>query len=222
MWLLIAAHSLQILYHSYQGTIRMKRFLLALFFIAAISSSHSVAQFGIAAGMNFETMSDISGSREATFENVTGYHAGMFYDFGLGAVGLKVGAYLRDLSNVEMNRSGFIDSFDIVLIDVPVDLRFNLTATPVIRPYILAGPVFSFPSSTNEEYDKALEKVNVSGNVGGGFAIDIAGVTLFPEIRYVIGVTRFLKDKFEIGGFEFDANEAQRQNSVMLRLGIGF
>lgn len=200
----------------------MKRLLLAFLFLITVSSSISFAQFGIAAGMNFESMSDISGSREATFENVTGYHAGMFYNFGMGAVGLKIGAFLRDVSNIEMNRSGFIDSFDVVLIDVPVDVRFNLTATPVVRPYLVAGPVFSFPSSTDEEYNDALEKVNVSGNVGGGLAIDIAGVTLFPEIRYVIGVTRFLKDEFEIGGFQFDADEAQRQNSVMLRLGIGF
>ena len=31
-----------------------------------------------------------------------------------------------------------------------------------------------------------------------------------------------MKDKFSIGGVEFDADEIQRQNSVRLRLGIGF
>ena len=200
----------------------MKRILAAMLLILIWSPNVSFAQLGVAAGLNFDSMSDISGNRQATFDNATGYHVGLFYNLGMGPVGMRVGAFYRDISGMEMDRAGVIDSFDLTLIDVPIDLRFNLTATPVVRPYLLAGQVLSFPSSSDAEYDNALEKVSVAGNVGGGLALSLGGVTLFPEIRYVIGVSRFMKDKFEIGGFEFDSNEAQRQNSVMLRLGIGF
>ena len=200
----------------------MKRIFFLLLLALLWSPQSSFAQLGVAAGLNFDTMSDISGNREATFENATGYHVGLFYNIGMGPVGLRIGGFYRDISGLETDLAGASDAFDLTMIDVPIDLRFNLTATPLIRPYLLAGPVFSFPSSSDPEYDEALEQVSVSGNVGGGLAISVGAITLFPEIRYVIGVSRFMKDKFEIGGFEFDSDEAQRQNSVMLRLGIGF
>ncbi len=200
----------------------MKQILFFLLAVLFWTPANSFAQLGIAAGLNFESMSDISGNRDATFENASGYHVGLFYNMGAGPVGLRIGAYYRDVADVEIDRAGVVDAFDLTMIDVPIDLRFNLTATPLIRLYLFAGPVLSFPSSGNAEYDDALEKVSVAGNVGAGIAISVGGITLYPEFRYAIGVSRFMKDKFEIGGFEFDSDEAQRQNSVMLRLGIGF
>lgn len=200
----------------------MKRITYFIFLFLLWTPAASFGQLGLAAGLNFETMSDISGNREATFDNASGYHVGVFYNMGAGPVGLRIGAYYRDIADMELDTDGVVDAFDLTLIDVPLDLRFNLTATPFIRPYLLAGPVLSFPSSTDSDYDEALEKVSVSGNVGAGLAITVAGVTLFPEVRYAIGVSRFMKDKFQVGGFEFDSDEAQRQNSVMVRLGIGF
>ncbi len=200
----------------------MKRIIYLFLAVLLWMPTTSFAQLGIAAGLNFESMSDITGNREATFDNASGYHVGVFYDLGAGPVGLRIGAFYREVPDVQLDTAGIVDAFDLTLVDVPVDLRFNLTATPVIRPYLLAGPVFSFPSSSNSEYDEAFEQVSVAGNVGGGVAISLGGITLFPEIRYAIGVTRFMKDKFQIGGFEFDSGEAQRQNSVMIRLGVGF
>ena len=182
----------------------------------------SLGQLGVAAGLNFDEMSDISGDREATFENATGYHVGLYYDMGAGPVGLRIGGFYREVKDVEVNLDGLVDAFDLTMIDVPIDLRFNLTATPVIKPYIFGGPVLSVPSSSNDEYDSALSEFAVSGNVGAGIAFSFGSLKLFPEFRYAIGVSRFMKDEFEIGSKTFNPEEAQRQNSIMLRLGIGF
>jgi len=201
----------------------MNRFLLLVLFALLFGTPmSSYAQLGVAAGLNFESMSEVTGDAEATFENSTGYHVGIFYDLGMGPISVRLGGFYRDVSDVETTRNGVIDAFDLTMVDVPVDVRFNLTATPLVHPYILAGPVFSFPSSTDTEYDKALEKVSVSGNVGAGLAFNLGAVTIYPEVRYVIGVSRFMKDQFEIGGVSFDSEEVQRQNSVMIRLGVGF
>lgn len=193
--------------------------LFAALFLVPNSAS---AQLGVAAGLNFDNFSDISGDRQATFDNANGYHVGVFYDLGAGPIGLRVGAFYRDVGDVDLTLDGVDDAFDLTMIDVPIDVRFNLTATPIIRPYLTAGPVLSFPSSGVEDYDNALADVSVSGNVGAGLAISLGGLRLFPEVRYAIGVSRFMKDSFSIGSVDFEANDVQRQNSVMLRLGIGF
>ena len=195
-----------------------------LLFIAALlwMPSQSMAQLGVAAGLNFDEMSDISGDREATFENASGYHVGVFYDIGAGPIGLRIGGYYREIADIEVDLDGLRGAFDLTMIDVPIDLRLNLTATPVIKPYIFGGPVISIPSSTDDDYDGALEDFAVSGNVGAGVAIKLGALRLYPEFRYAIGVSRFMKDEFEIGNVSFNSEEAQRQNSIMLRLGIGF
>ncbi len=190
--------------------------------ILILTPTQAQGQLGIAAGLNYDELSDISGNREAAFDNASGYHVGVFYDLSLATVGLRVGAFYRDAGDVDVSISDVDDTFALTSWDFPVDIRFNLSATPVIRPYVMVGPVFSFPSSGADEYDGALEDVSISGNIGAGLELSLGSIRLYPEFRYSIGVSRFMKDKFSIGGVEFDADEIQRQNSVMLRLGIGF
>ncbi len=111
-----------------------------------------------------------------------------------------------------------LDRFDLAMVDFPVDIRLNLTASPLVQPYFLFGPVFSVPSSGNDFIDKNLESLLVTGNVGMGLSINIAGISLFPEFRYSIGITRLIKDSVEIGGVAVET-DVQRVNSVLLRIG---
>jgi len=197
--------------------------LFALFsLLTCLSPFQAHAQLGIAAGLNFDELSDISGSREATFDNANGYHVGVFYDLGLSMVGLRIGAFYRDVGDVDVSLDGVEGAFDLSMVDIPIDVRFNISSTPFLKPYIVAGPVLSFPSSGDDEFKDALEDVTVSGNVGVGVALNLGGIRIYPELRYAIGVSRFMKDSFSIGNVEFETDELQRQNSVMLRLGIGF
>jgi len=63
--------------------------ILVLMVCSAPRESH--AQLGVAAGLNFDRLSDIdAGSRSATFDNATGYHVGVFYDLGLGPPGVRL------------------------------------------------------------------------------------------------------------------------------------
>ena len=183
----------------------------------------AAAQFGIAAGFNYESLSDIDlGDAKGTFDSASGYHVGIFYDRMFGSVGVKVGIFYRDLGDFEGEWEGVqeeIDHFDLTMIDFPVDIRFNLSATPVVQPYLLAGPVFSIPSSGSNTFDDSLESFLISGTIGGGIMMNIAGLKIFPEFRYMIGVSRLLEDQIEFLGTELHT-DVERVNSVMLRLGI--
>jgi hypothetical protein len=198
---------------------------LILLLVGLASAPAANAQLGVAAGLNFESFDDLDfGSSSATFDNATGYHAGVFYDLGLGLASVRLGVFYRDIGNVAVTVAGGGNEylFDLNMIDVPVDLRFNLTATPAVRPYILAGPVFSFPNSGDDTFGDELETVSVSGAVGAGVQIGLGALTLYPEVRYGVGISRFMNDSFDIGGTTFTSDNTQRLNSVMLRLGIGF
>ncbi|MCZ6706005.1 MAG: hypothetical protein O6942_08915 [Bacteroidetes bacterium] len=187
-------------------------------------TQRSYAQIGIAVGLNYDNVSDFdAGDFSASYDAASGYHAGLFYDLSLGTIGLRLGAFYRDLGDIEsasdIDVAEEVENFDLTMIDFPVDIKLNLTATPLIHPYVLFGPVFSVPSSGVDFIDNNLESLLVTGNVGIGLAVNIGGISLFPEFRYAIGITRLLKDRIEIGGVEVDT-EVQRVNSAMLRLGV--
>ncbi len=181
-----------------------------------------LAQLGVAAGLNYDQMSDLEvGSATGTFENASGYHIGVFYDLGLGPVGLRTGLFYRNLGKLDASLPNMIKNFDLSLFEVPVDLQFDLSATPVIAPYLIVGPVFSLPFSGDKDFKDAFERVSVSGNIGLGVAMNILGLRLFPEFRYTIGISRFMKENVEIGSVKFESADPQRLNSVILRIGVG-
>jgi len=195
--------------------------LLCSLILIFVSVRATRAQIGFAAGLNFDSISDVKlGSADATFDNATGYHLGVFYDLGFGPTAFRVGLFYRDAGTLTASVPGLRPDFDLSLVEIPVDLRFNLTATPIIRPYFSVGPVFSFPSSGNSDFDRNLEKMTVSMNVGLGLSMHVLGVDLFPEARYNVGISSILKDELNIGGIGVRASDTQRLNTVMLRLGV--
>lgn len=204
----------------------MTRILSGLLLVALMATSpdQAKAQLGFAAGLNFESVSDINSSGlEGTYDNASGYHAGLFLDFGAGPIGLRLGAFYRDLGEFEVTLAGLKNTVDVTALDFPLDLRFAVIPTPVVKPYLMAGPVFSIPRSSDEEYDESLEDISVAGNVGFGLEISLAGITLLPEFRYTVGVTPFVKNEFTLGGRTFVAEKNdQRSNTAMLRVGIRF
>jgi len=198
--------------------------LFAALFLAG--SRPAAAQLGVAAGLNFDSFQDVKfGSSSATYDNATGYHAGVFYDIGAGIAAIRIGAFYRDLGELALTVDGGGREyfFDLNLIEIPVDLRFNLTTTPAIKPYLLVGPVFSFPNTGDDRFTDELKTASVTGTVGAGIAINAGGLKLYPEVRYGIGVSRFWEDTLDLGdGFTISSEDPQRMNTVMLRLGLGF
>lgn len=196
---------------------------ITLFVAALFVALPAHAQLGVAAGLNYESMDDIeTNSARATFDNATGYHVGIFYDMGVGPAGLRLGLFYRDIGEVDIDFGGISDTFSATMIDIPVDVRFNLTMTPIVRPYVMAGPVFSFASTNDNDYEDALSDVSVAGNVGVGLALALGGLKLTPEFRYSVGVSRFMKEEVNIRGVSFNSGDVQRLNTVMLRLGVSF
>ena len=197
-------------------------FVVVILVLSDVGTRGLCAQIGVAAGLNYEEISDLEiGNTKGTFDNASGYHIGVFYDLGVGPAGIRTGLFYRSMGKFDASLPGIVKDFDLSLFEIPVDFRFNLSATPVLTPYVIFGPVFSFPFSSDNDFKDAFEQVSVSGNVGVGLAMNLMGLRIFPEFRYTIGISRFMKKNLSIGSVNFEATDPQRLNTVMLRIGVG-
>ncbi len=185
------------------------------------------AQLGVAAGLNFDSFTDIRVfDGNATLDNSTGWHAGVFLDLALGPIALRPGIFYRDLSRIDLSVTGFTDTFglNVNMIEVPVDVRIRLAPTPLIKPYAVVAPVFAFAnSSKSDDVEHAVEDFAMSANVGLGLELSAPGlgIRLFPEIRYAFGLSRFINKEFQIAGQTVQTTDISRNNAFMLRIGVG-
>ncbi len=208
-------------------TIRLASLSMVIL-LAAWWAQPAQAQLGVAAGLNYDQFSDIQfNDREATFDNASGYHVGIFYDLAVGPLALRPGLFFRNISDIEYDFGfsglGQRETFDLSLIEIPVDVRFRFAA-PIIKPYAFAGPVFSFASTNDDNFQDNLENLFVSANIGAGIelAVPVLGISILPEIRYAFGITRYLKEEVQIGNATITAEDTEKLNTLMLRLGIAF
>lgn len=197
--------------------------LLTLLLIAAPAR----AQIGFGGGLNFNSSDDLEfGDAEATFENSTGYHIGVFYDFAVGPLGIRPGIFYRDIGSYEFNLTDFgadTEVFDLSMIEIPIDLRYRIVL-PLVKPYLLAGPVIGIPQSEGE-FDDDLEDFTFTANVGLGVELSPPAMSLkiMPEIRYAFGVSSFVKEDIEIGDVAtFTADDSPSASAFMLRLNVVF
>ncbi|WP_263786152.1 porin family protein [Salinibacter grassmerensis] len=196
-------------------------------FLLGLVVTPAQAQLGVSGGLNFESAGDIETSRtgNATLDNSTGYHVGLVYELGLGAATIRPGFFYRRVGTFEF--SGDVlqgeTQFDVSSWQVPVDVRFTVLPTPLVKPYVLAGPMATFPRGEGD-FGDATEDISYSLNVGIGANISIPTVSLKiqPELRYEFGASKFIKDDFEIGGTSFQPQDSPSFSAFGLRVNVIF
>ncbi|MFB6247372.1 MAG: outer membrane beta-barrel protein [Salinibacter sp.] len=186
------------------------------------------AQLGVAGGLNFESASaiDTRTSDNTTLENSTGYHIGLVYELGLGPATLRPGFFYRRVGTFKFSPSALPQGetrFDVAAWQVPVDLRLTVLPTPLVSPYVLAGPMATFPRGEGD-FENATEEISYSLNVGVGANISLPATSLKiqPELRYEFGATKFIKEDFTIGGTEFNPQESPSFSAFGLRVNVIF
>lgn len=203
--------------------------LAALLVGFAAPTGASGQGMGFSVGANFNRLGDIeSADRDATLENVAGWHAHLWFDLPIGPVAIRPGIRYMDAGRIfdPESTSGFGDFSDQEIIDeqvvtfleVPLDLRFRMPL-PLITPYALAGPVLRFTTDNNNR--DRLEELSMAAGLGVGAELGVLGIRLYPELKYTFGVTRFTKEEYQFRGVVVRPDEDQRLNVVMLSLGIG-
>ena len=209
------------------GTKQTRLVLLTLLtgLLLASTATPARAQLGVAAGLNFESAGDIdtNTNQNTTLDNSTGYHVGLVYDFGLGPLSVRPGFFYRKVGKTyELPSSIEEANAEVSAWEVPVDLRFTVLSTPIISPYILAGPKASFVRSDLDEIDDELEDISYSIAIGLGAEISLgSALTLQPELRYDYGATSYIDETIEVGNVRF-TQEDPKLSAFALRLNVLF
>lgn len=199
---------------------------------SGLLASPARAQFGVTGGLNFAQMDDFTSSVQntsvnAAFDNATGYHVGLVYELGGGRWSVRPAAVFRTIGTYTLPQdptvSDIRDEFDLQVVEVPFDIKLRLLDLPLIHPYLLAGPMASFPWGEGD-FSDATEEIALSANVGGGINIETSWlpVSLQAEIRYETGVTDMLKNDFTVGGQTFEVRNDPRNSALSVRLNLLF
>lgn len=190
------------------------------------------AQLGVTAGLNFAQMDDFTSSVQNTsvntaFDNSTGYHVGLLYEFGSGTWTFRPGAVFRTIGTYSLPRDPTVgdlrDEFDLQVVEVPLDIRLRLLDLPLIHPYVLAGPQASFPWSEGG-FSDATKDIALSANVGAGVNIEASWLpaSLQMELRYETGLTDFLENNFTVGDRTFEVQDEPQNSAISVRLNLLF
>lgn len=184
--------------------------LLALALAAGAPLAHAqlIPSFGVTGGLNFGSLSDAAG---ADLDQSTGYHIGVFGDFGFGPLATRASVLYVRAGDIE----GLADDASITFVAVPLDLKFQFPS-PVVKPYALLGPEARF--ATGDLADADARSVNLALNAGVGAELNaILGPKAFAELRYALDVTGFFDDDV----FGFPTDESFKVNVFFLRIGVG-
>ncbi|MEX2471799.1 MAG: outer membrane beta-barrel protein [Gemmatimonadota bacterium] len=187
--------------------------------VTLVSALPAQAQLGIGAGLNFSDFEDIdSGSGSATLDGSNGYHFGLFVNLGSGALSLRPGVFYHRLGTYDFP-SG--DELELSAIEVPIDVRLTLMPEGPVRPFVLAGPVLTFPRSG--DFDRAVEDMSLSADIGAGLELNMGELSLMPELRYSVGVTNYFTETIEVGSVTVTPTDGERRiGKLMLRLNVMF
>ena len=177
---------------------------------------------GVAAGTNFDRLSEIEGDARASFDNATGFHVGIFYDLALGPLALRPGLVYVDVGAIDLEGDPG-EELELELVEGPVDLRLRL-ATPVLTPYLLGGPVVRLNAGDDEILGAEQRDVSVAGPVGVAVEVPVPGLglRLFSELRYPFGLTGVTDNEVRMGDVVFEPSEDPDLNAIKLRMGVTF
>jgi len=211
------------MYTYMRSSIRSLGILLLAAGLTVGLTTSAQAQLGVAGGLNLSSDDDLElQNRQQTLSNSTGYHVGLVYDIGLGALSVRPGIFYRHVGSYDFGNvsAGGNESLDLSTIEAPLDVRLTVLPLPFIDPYLMAGPKLTIPRGEGELGDET-EEVSVTANVGFGFAVAVPKlpIELQPEVRYEFGTSNYIEDEFDIEDQTFSPSDPQF-STFSIRLNI--
>ncbi|WP_342646384.1 porin family protein [Mucilaginibacter sp. CSA2-8R] len=189
----------------------MKKYILSIaLLIASVAASKAQSTIGIKGGINFAKI-NTDNIKESS---VTGYQAGIFARLGNSLylqpelyLGSRGGKFEGSSSGNSASASGKVT---FTTLNVPLLLGTKLVSAGPISVRAMAGPIYSYNLSENNNVNSALQDFGKYKNstlgyqVGAG--VDIGNIT--ADLRYEGGLTKI--------------NENYGQRANLWALSVGF
>ncbi|MBX2818698.1 MAG: PorT family protein [Rhodothermaceae bacterium] len=205
----------------------MNNYLSVLLSISAFlsfslfSANSAQAQFGFSFGSNTNKLTEVDEFTE--FENAQGWHIEIWFDAPAGPMELRPGLrYVSAGSIFEVANdaeAAFRDDTNIGIFEIPIDFRFRFNMD-IIRPFVALGPILRFPTGGGDDVT-GMKSMHVAGGFGVGLELRVSRVILYPELKYVFGITPFLDSEFQIAQRTYRSEDNQLLNGFMVRFSVG-
>lgn len=193
---------------------------LALGLVCSLPTA-AQAQIGILAGYNRDALAEFLPENGFDLTDFTdGYHVGVFLNFNLATFSIRPALIYHRMPQLVARAGEERVRFDIDLVEIPLDFRIRLPL-PAVQPYVLGGPVLTFPSSTFSGVDDLLAARPVRVEFGVGVELDL-GFRLWPEVRYGFGIGSLMGSDVAVGSQVLQGDGEPRHDALTLRLGISF
>ena len=195
--------------------------LFAFLSFSVFSVNTAQAQIGFSFGTNTNKLTEVDSFTE--FENAQGWHIGIWFDMPAGPLELRPGLrYVSAGSVFEIANdaeSAFRDDVNISVFEIPVDFRFRFNME-IIRPFVALGPILRFPTGGGSDIS-GMKSMHVAGGFGVGLELRVSRVILYPELKYVFGITPFVDSEFQIAQRTYRSDNTQLLNGFMIRFAVG-
>ena len=163
----------------------MKRILSVIALLLLIGYTADAQRFGIKGGLNFNNLGDISTNVTETYENRTGFHAGIMYQAKIPAIGLAVQPELLYMRTGVKNSGNGIYTDNLIL---PLNLQLGLDLI-MLRPYVLVAPYVTYALGKGDEFtDVAWDDIHrFNYGIGAGVGLDIWKLQIVGKYNWDLG-----------------------------------
>ena len=193
----------------------MKKLLLFFCFFTFLISSAQL-DFGIKAGVNYNSFNDlnITGGSFGTNEfvdskNSVGYHFGIFSQFNLTKFYIRTELlYVHNKGSFDSQFSN-VSNFDLSTLELPILVGYN-----IIKPlsfYIGPSLIYSLDSNFSDFFDLTIENdLSVGFNIGANFVVDKFGIDLRYSSGFSENTASYLDDiPLDGNGYILDTRPSQ-------------
>lgn len=155
----------------------MKRNLLLLVAFLLVSVQ-GFSQFGIKAGLNFNTMGDINlgNIEKGSMDNKTGFHVGALYKMKIPLTGLSLQpelVYTQNESTLGTKSNADLCDFKMKQLQLAANLQWGLDLI-LLRPYLQAAPYIGYVMGNKtsiKDMDWKMDELRYGIGLGAGVDI---------------------------------------------------
>lgn len=173
-------------------------FILAACVLFGVTTANAQSGFGIKAGLNFNSMSDVSISNlPSTVNEKTGFHFGVLYKLKL-PLGLALQPeLLYTQKSSTISGAGFAEKIDnkVGYLQLPVNLQWGIDLV-LFRPFVAVAPYIGYAVTTKTSIED-FDYKKLQYGVGCGVGLEIWKLQITGKYNWDMGEvgSGSLKDK---------------------------
>lgn len=166
----------------------MKKIIIPLLFLilSGFVNAQPIFNLGLKAGVNSSKIS--FNIEDYTSESIVKAHFGAFARLGVGRIYVQPEAYFSAKGGeLDQNVLNTVTAFNYKTLDVPVLLGFKLLKGKTVDLHVVAGPVFSYLTSSSIDENEDFSKEYFADNYMGfqyGVGIDVLFLTLDARMEH--------------------------------------